>query len=143
MLNRTGRRIYYDVITGDLITDTGEKYGSVKITTIEQDILSFKSLSERNRETFDVLELPYGAYAQDFATCNGYRVNPETKGLEFIYPDPNEPEAEPVYQKPLSEQIEELEAILMYDSMMKEMEIEESKNNHAELLYQLMINGVL
>lgn len=105
---KIGRRIYYDVATGNVIVDTGERQGFVKPTTVEQDIQAYKALSERNRETFDYIELEYGQYAQDFAECNGYRVNPETKQLEFSYPDPNEPEPqEPVFQKPLSEEIAE------------------------------------
>lgn len=92
-----GRKIYYDTNTGNTIVDTGEKIGSVTATTIEQDIDVYTDLSIRNRDTFDVLELPYGAYSQDFAECNGYRVNVETKTLEFSYPDPNELETEQPY----------------------------------------------
>ena len=104
-----GRKIYFDVVTGDTIIDTGERRGGTLPKTVEQDIKTFIALSERNRESFDVLELEYGQYAQDFAECNGYRVNPDTKELEFSYPDPNEPEAPPVFQKALSEQIKTLE----------------------------------
>lgn len=103
-----GRRIYFDKITGKVLVDTGEDLGNVYKKTIEQDIQTYTVLSERNRDTFDVIELEYGQYAQDFAECNGYRVNPETKQLEFSYPDQNEPEPqEPVYRKPLSEELEE------------------------------------
>lgn len=108
-MRRLGRKIYYDIPTGNVILDTGERQGSVVPTTVEQDVQTYKALSERNRETFDYIELEYGQYARDFAECNGYKVNPETKELEFSYPDPNEPEEEPIYQKPLSEQINELE----------------------------------
>lgn len=104
-----GRKIYYELTIGNLIIDTGERQGLVVPTTIEQDILTYKELSERNRDTFDVLELEYGAYKQDFAECNGYRVNVETKALEFSYPDPNEPDAEPSYQAPLSERVKQVE----------------------------------
>lgn len=105
-----GRRIYYDQLSGNVLVDTGERAGDVIEMTVEQDIEVYRALSERNRDTFDVLELEYGQYAQDFAECNGYRVNPETKELEFSYPDPNEPTAPPVYQKALSEQLAELKA---------------------------------
>jgi hypothetical protein len=108
MINKIGRRLYFEVATGNILVDTGEKIGYVRQTTVEEDIASYKVLSERNRNTFDYIELPYGAYAEDFMECNGYRVNPETKQLEFSYPDPNEPEPqEPVYRKPLSEELEE------------------------------------
>lgn len=104
-----GRKIYYDITTGNVIVDTGERQGFVMPTTIEQDIETYKALSERNRDTFDVIKLEYGQYAQDFAECIGYRVNPETKELNFSYPDPNEPEVEQPYEAPLSEKVASLE----------------------------------
>lgn len=118
---KIGKRIYYDALTGEVVLDTGERKGSVTSTTIEQDIQTYKALSERNRESFNVIELEYGQYAQDFAECIGYRVNieklkmlPEDRkheALEFSYPDLNLPpeEQEPVYQSPLSEKVESLE----------------------------------
>lgn len=105
---KIGRRIYHEVETGNVIVDTGERQGSVVPTTIEQDWQTYQALYERVRSSVDVIELPYGAFAQDFAESNGYRVNVETKTLEFSYPDPNEPDAPPVYRAPLSEQVEEL-----------------------------------
>lgn len=104
-----GRKIYYEVGTGNIIVNTGERNGGTIPTTIEQDIAIYTVLSKLNRDTFDVLELSYGAYSQDFAECNGYRVNPETKTLEFSYPDPNEPNVEQPYQAPLSEKVATLE----------------------------------
>lgn len=108
-----GKRIFYELATGSIIVDTGERQGAVVPTTVEQDIMAFKVLSIRNRDTFGVLELEYGQYAQDFAESNGYRVNPETKTLEFSYPDPNEPTVEQPYQAPLSEQVKNLEATIL------------------------------
>jgi hypothetical protein len=107
-MNRYGRRIYYDKSTGLILVDTGEFSTIAPRNTIDEDIQNYTVLSERNRDSFDVLELEFGQYAADFAQCNGYRVNPETLELEFSYLDPNATEPqEPVYQKPLSEQIEE------------------------------------
>ena len=103
-----GRRIYYDKATGNIILDKGEMVGAVIETTIDQDFETYQALKERVRDTVGVIQLEYGQYAQDFAECNGYRVNPETKQLEFSYPDPNDPEPqESVYQKPLTEELEE------------------------------------
>ncbi|MGG2091231.1 hypothetical protein AB1283_25930 [Bacillus sp. S13(2024)] len=111
-MKQIGRKIFYEILTGNVIIDTGERQGSVIETTVEQDIKSFSVLSERNRDTFDVIQLKYGAYSQDFVSCNGYRVNPETKRIEFSYPDPNKPETQPIYQKPLSEEIAETKQAL-------------------------------
>ncbi|CDX01311.1 Hypothetical protein DPCES_1424 [Desulfitobacterium hafniense] len=105
---KIGRKIYYDLQTGNIIVNTGDRQGSVIPTTIEQDVLSYTSLSERNRDTFDYIELEYGQYSQDFAECNGYRVNPVTLELEFSYPDPENPEEPPVYRPPLSEEVASL-----------------------------------
>lgn len=82
----------------------------IRETTVEEDVLIHKALSERNRDTFDVLELPFGSFAQDFAECTGYRVNVVTKELEFSYPDPTDPGNEIVPEKPFSVKISELEA---------------------------------
>src|SRR5690554_3246829 len=87
-----GRRLYYDVNTGHILIEVGERKGYVVETTVEQDIQTFKVLSARVRESFDYIQLEYGQYAQDFAESNGYRVNPATKELEFSYPDPNDEE---------------------------------------------------
>ncbi|WP_352404545.1 XkdW family protein [Sporanaerobacter acetigenes] len=117
---KIGRRIYFDLDTGNVIKSIGERVGSVVPTTIKQDIVTYTALSERNRDTFDYIELEYGQYAQDFAECNGYRVNIEKlvelsddrkhEALEFSYPDPNLPpdEQEPVYIPPLSETVSTL-----------------------------------
>lgn len=107
-----GRRIYYELSTGNVIVDTGERTGHVVATTQDQDFEQYAALAERVRSTVGVVELPYGAYAEDFAICTGYRVNTTTGMVEFSYPDPNEPEAPPVYRLPLSDQVSALEAEL-------------------------------
>jgi len=135
------KRIFFDNATGEIILEIQPQNDI--LPSVERNIEQFIILSERNRETFEVIELPYGAYTQDFAIAIRYKVNIETKELVFQYIDENEPEVEQPFQPPLSEKIEELEATFMYDSMMKEMAIEESNTQHAELMYQLMMNGVL
>lgn len=104
---QVGRRIYTDKKTGLLILDTGECYGDVLETTIEQDFEVYKSLNKRVPETVEIIKLEYGAYAQDFREGWLAGVNPETKELLFSYPEPNQPRepSAPVLQKPLSEQI--------------------------------------
>jgi hypothetical protein len=102
-------RAYYDKLTGNGLTWYALTSGAYRIPTFEEDYQAIKELSERNADTIGYIEFENGEYYQDFAQCNGYRVNPETLELEFSYPDPNATEPqEPVYQKPLTEQIEEL-----------------------------------
>lgn len=122
-MNNIGRKIFYDILNGNVLLEIGEMSGYVVKTTIEQDIESFKSLSERNRDSFDYIELEFGQFAQDFAESNGYRVNPETKELEFSYLDPNEEQPQdPVFRKPLSEEIEEIKnRLMLQDTVMEEL----------------------
>lgn len=109
-MKRIGRKIFYEVATGNVLVDTGERRGFVKETTVEQDVMAYKELYSRVRDSFSVIELPFGAYAQDFTECDGYRINIETNQLEFSYPGLNNPEepTEPVYQKSLGEEVEDL-----------------------------------
>ena len=69
-----GRRIYYELATGNVIVDTGERQGAVVPTTIEQDFTTYAALAQRVPETVGVLELEFGQYAEDFAACSGYRI---------------------------------------------------------------------
>lgn len=104
------RRIYYVKSTGEPIKDTGETRNPLAVEySVEEEILMFTELSERNRDTFDVIQLDIGQYAQDFIESRGnYRVNPVTKELEFSYPDPNEPEEPQPFIKPLSVEVDRL-----------------------------------
>jgi hypothetical protein len=108
-MNQIGRKIYYDKQTGNVLVDTGEHEGFFTPSTVDQDFETYQVLKERVRDTVGVIQLEFGQYAQDFAECNGYRVNPETLELEFSYPDTNNPTQEQVFQMPLTEQVRELE----------------------------------
>lgn len=101
----TKKRVFFDKTTGDVFFEVNMQSDY----PLENDILSFNPLRERHSSTFDVVELEFDQYAQDFIECVGYRVNVETKTLEFSYPDPNEPNLEQPYQAPLSEKVKKLE----------------------------------
>ncbi|WII36906.1 hypothetical protein [Paenibacillus thiaminolyticus] len=106
-----GRKIFYELSTGNVIFVREEMSGNVIESTIDQDFDSFSALAGYNRHAVNVIQLEYGQYAEDFATCSGYRVNPATKQLEFSYPEPGAPEPQPpAYRPPLSEQLEQTNA---------------------------------
>ena len=106
-----GRKIFYELATGNIILDTGERSGGVIETTIQQDFESFFALKDRVPSTVGCLQLEYGQYAQDFAACNGFRVDVsgDTPSLLFSYPDPDAPDDPPIYQPPLSIKVSEQE----------------------------------
>lgn len=103
-----GRKVFYLISNGNIILITDQSKGLVKDSSIAEIIKEYKELAERTPESFDFIELRYGEYDEDFSIADGYRVNPETKELEFSYPDPNEPEVEQPYQAPLSVEVKNL-----------------------------------
>lgn len=98
------RYLFYDNTNGEILVEEARNLIEY-MPTVERVVAIYPRLSERDPTTYDVLVLSYSDYTQDFAECNAYRVNPETKELEFSYPDPNEPEVPQPYIVPLSEQI--------------------------------------
>jgi hypothetical protein len=86
-----GRRIYYELLTGNIIADTGERSGSVVSTTTAQDFEFYTALTNRNPLTVGMLQLEFGERAQDFAQCVDYRVNVATGKLEFNFTTPIAP----------------------------------------------------
>lgn len=102
-----GRKIFFDKLTGEKLVEVGKREDAVMETTVEYDITCYNVLSERNRDTFDVIELEYGQYDEEFLVSSGYRVNPDTKELEFSHSDPVVPSPE-VFEKPLTDQIKEM-----------------------------------
>lgn len=76
---------------GDFIHE-GHMHGSIIITR-QQEISAYKALSERVRDTFDVIELDYGEQIEKFIEVKSYRINPQTKEIEFNFDysfDPNQ-----------------------------------------------------
>lgn len=66
-----GRKIYYELATGNVILDTGERQGPdgcVVETTEDQDFQLYSALTPYNKSAVGVMQLNYGDYAQNFAT---------------------------------------------------------------------------
>ena len=103
-----GKRIYYLKVDGRVILDTGEAEGWVNPTTSEDDWRIYSELSKYNKSEVDYIELKWGEFKTEFAECTSYRVNVETKTLEFDYtPVPPSPEV-PVAPS-LHERVDNLE----------------------------------
>lgn len=88
-----GKRIYFLKVDGRVILDTGEAEGWVNPTTSEDDWRIYSELQKYNKTEVDFIELQFGEFKTEFAECTSYRVNVETKTLEFDYtPVPEPPE---------------------------------------------------
>ncbi len=63
-----GRKIYYELTTGNVILDTGERMGDVVETTEVQDFQMYANLQPYQQSAVGVLQLNFGDYAQNFPT---------------------------------------------------------------------------
>lgn len=98
-----GKRIYYLKVDGRVILDTGEAEGWVNPTTSEDDWIIYSELSKYNKSEVDFMELQFGEFKTEFAECTSYRVNIETKTLEFDYtpipPAPDVPHTPTIHER--------------------------------------------
>ncbi|WP_411552182.1 hypothetical protein [Paenibacillus lautus] len=105
-----GRKIYYDNRTGEVLADTGQRSGSVRETTREEDFSTYLRLAERTPESVGMIQLEYDQFKQDFDEGVLERVDPDKRELFFNYPGPDDPEAPLEPRKPLSVEVDELKA---------------------------------
>jgi len=63
---KIAKKIYYDLATGNVIQEIGEREGSVIETTAEEDFQSYISLAERVPSTVGVVQLTWGQYREKF-----------------------------------------------------------------------------
>lgn len=103
-----GKRIYYLKVDGRVILDTGEAEGWVNPTTSEQDWEIYSELSKYNKSEVDYIELKWGEFKTEFSECTSYKVNIDTKEIEFDY-TPIPPSPEVPTSPTLHERVEALE----------------------------------
>lgn len=130
-LKKIPRKIYYDKLTGVVLLDTGEHLTTMDETTLEQDIETYKILSDRNRDSFDYIKLEYGQYYDDFMQSVLFTVDVETKEIFFTYREENENGeiTETTLAIPLSVQVDELKQ----KSTSQETQINQQEQAIAEL----------
>ena len=86
-----GKRIYFLKVDGRVVLDTGEAEGWVNPTTSDDDWRIYSELQKYNKTEVDFIELQFGEFKTEFSECTSYRVNVETKQLEFDYTPVPEP----------------------------------------------------
>jgi len=121
-----GRKIYYELTTGDVILITPEKHSeNATNTTKEQDFQIYDVLAARDPSTVGVIQLEYGQYRAEFQSARSVKVNLETKELLFEYPK---------YDPPLITQVENLKK----DNQNLRIENEQLKERVKELEQALL-----
>lgn len=121
-----GRRIYFAKDTGIFILDTGDYagYDQESVPDLERDYANNPELKVHPIEKIDFIDLNYGQYHEEFMTCRSFRVNIDTRTLEFKYRD------EDGYQEPLTDQLAKLK-----------LERDDDKQRIADM--ELMLTEVL
>ena len=70
---------------------------------MEQDWGIYSELKKYTKESVDYIELQFGEFKTEFAECTSYRVNVDTKQLEFDYtpvpPSPDVPHTPTVHER--------------------------------------------
>ena len=88
-----GSRVYYLKTNGNVVFKTGQSSGWVTEITPTQDWEIYEELKKYTKESLDYIQLKYDEFKTEFAECTSYRVNVDTKTLEFDYtPVPEPPE---------------------------------------------------
>ena len=92
-MKQIGTKIYYCLLTGNVIKIIGDMQGYVKETSFDEDYEIYTELKERDKNTIGLLTFEYGEYPKLSKGSTGVMVNLETKELIFSYEElPQEPQ---------------------------------------------------
>ena len=109
MIKQIGTKIYYCLLTGNIIKIIGDMQGYVKESTFDEDIEIYTELKERDKKNIGFIQFEYGEYPRLSKSATGVMVNLETKELVFSYEElPQEP-IEPTEIEIMQEKINQLE----------------------------------
>lgn len=104
MIKQIGTKIYYCLVTGNVIKIIGDMMGYVKETTFDEDIEIYTELKERDKDSIGLLQFGYGEYPKLSQGSTGVMVDLETKELIFSYEELPIPPQEPTLDEIVQEQ---------------------------------------
>ena len=128
MIKQIGTKIYYCLLSGNVIKIIGDMQGYVKETTFNEDIEIYTELKERDRDSIGLLQFNYGEYPKLSQNASGAMVDLQTKELIFSYEElPQEPQ-EPTEFELMQEEIKVLkEEINILKTSISELSISNLK----------------
>ena len=145
MIKQIGTKIYYCVLTGNVIKIIGDMQGYVKETTFDEDYEIYTELKERDKDSIGLLQFKYGEYSKLSQNASGVMVDLETKELIFSYDElPQEP-SEPTEIDVLKDKVSILEAEnadLLLDSAMKDIKLKSIEKDLADLTLEVVMGGM-
>jgi hypothetical protein len=109
-MKQIGTKLYYCLLTGNVIKIIGDMQGYVRETTFDEDYKIYTELKERNKSSIGSLIFKYGEYPKLSQGSTGVMVDLETKELIFSYEELPTPPQEPTEIELIKEKISILEA---------------------------------
>ena len=85
MIKQLGTKVYYCLLTGNVIKVIGDTQGYIKETTFNEDVEIYSELKERDKNNIGLLQFEYGEYLKLSQGSTGVMVNLDTKELIFSY----------------------------------------------------------
>ena len=138
MIRKIGTKIYYCLLTGNVIKIIGDTQGYVRETSFDEDIEIYTELKERDKNSIGLLNFEYGEYLKLSKNSTGVMVNLETKELIFTYEElPSEP-VEPTEIDKLKEEQEQQNEEILVNMMANSKGV----NPMGEVYATLIIKGV-
>ena len=108
MIKQIGTKIYYCLLTGNVIKIIGDMMGYVKETSFNEDIEIYIELKERDINTIGLLQFEYGEYPKLSQNASGVMVDLDTKELIFSYEELPQIPQEPTEFELMQEEIKAL-----------------------------------
>jgi hypothetical protein len=132
-MKQIGTKIYYCLLTGNVIKIIGDCQGYVRETTFDEDYEIYSELKEREKSSIGLLTFNYGEYPKLSQGSTGVMVNLETKELIFSYEELPTPPQEPAEIEKIKEKISILEA------ENEKLKVEQEQQNE-EILVNMLAN---
>ena len=85
MIKQIGTKIYYCVLTGNVIKIIGDMQGYVRETTFDEDYEIYSELKEREKSSIGLFTFEYGEYPKLSQSSTGVMVSRERKELIYSY----------------------------------------------------------
>ncbi|WP_026885375.1 hypothetical protein [Clostridium beijerinckii] len=83
--NQICSKVYYQIVTGEVLVITTECESTELETTKEQDVNIYNELKDKQISDIDFIKLEYGTLASTLNNSKSYKVNVTAKKLEVIY----------------------------------------------------------
>ena len=107
-MKQLGTKIYYCLLTGNVIKIISDMQGYVRETSFDEDIEIYTELKERDINTIELLTFNYGEYPKLSQNASGVMVDLETKELIFSYEELPQILQEPTEFELMQEEIKSL-----------------------------------